>query len=127
MTIHVTLGDCDDAGRASRRPRGSGTICALGVIAGIALLGAALSARAEVPKTPAIEGPITGPGEMHPGMRFGPEGTNPDDFDYVAEEYFASGTAGPTNAPYKVRVLVRRPGKRTPEMNRGIQRHIVVY
>jgi hypothetical protein len=99
----------------------------LAVVAALALLGSASLAQAEIPKTPVIEGPITGPGEMHPGMRFGPAGTNPDDFGYLVEEFFASGTAGPSNAPYKVRVLVRRPGVRTPKMNRAKQVNLVVY
>jgi hypothetical protein len=46
---------------------------------------------------------------MHPGIRSGPAGTNLDDFGYVTEEYFVSGTAGPNAASYKVRMLVRRP------------------
>jgi hypothetical protein len=46
---------------------------------------------------------------MHPGIRPGPEGTNLDDFGYITEEFFVSGTAGPANASYKVRLLVRRP------------------
>ena len=75
------------------------------------LLGAlaAAPASAAVPATPTVEGPITGPGPMHPAIRLGPGGTNPDDFDYVAEEYFVSGFAAGT--PYKVRVVVRRPSK----------------
>jgi hypothetical protein len=109
------------------RQRGPRTSSFQGIVAGLALLGIASAARAEVPKMPTIEGPITGPGEMHPGMRFGPEGTNPDDFGYVAEEYFASGTAGPSNAPYKVRVLVRRPKFRTRHMNLAKQVNVVIY
>jgi hypothetical protein len=46
---------------------------------------------------------------MHPGIRPGPEGTNLEDFGYVPEEFFVSGTAGPANASFKVRLLVRRP------------------
>jgi len=60
-----------------------------------------------VPGIPTVEGPITGPGEMHPGLREGPEGTNLPDFDYVAEEYFVSGTAA--GLPYKTRILIRKP------------------
>jgi len=76
-----------------------------------ALLAVAPQAGAQptVPATPAVQGPITGPEPMHPGMRPGPEGTNLADFGYVVDEYFVSGTAGPTGATYKVRVLVRRP------------------
>ena len=82
-----------------------------GIAVGAALLASAPVAHAVVPNTPTIEGPITGPGPMHPGFREGPAGTNPADFGYISEEYFASGTAGPDNAPYKVRVLVFRPKK----------------
>ena len=60
-----------------------------------------------VPDIPTVEGPITGPGPMHPGIRPGPEGTNLEDFDYVTEEYFVSGVAAGT--PYKTRILIRKP------------------
>jgi hypothetical protein len=78
-------------------------------IAGAAFAGLATAAIAAVPDIPTVEGPITGPGPMHPGIRPGPEGTNLEDFDYVTEEFFVSGTAGPANASFKVRLLVRRP------------------
>jgi hypothetical protein len=79
------------------------------ILLAAALFAAAPVVHAAVPAIPTVEGPITGPGPMHPGMRLGPDGTNPDDFDYVAEEFFVSGFAA--GAPYKVRVLVRRPDK----------------
>jgi hypothetical protein len=60
-----------------------------------------------VPPFPTVEGPITGPGPMFPGIRPGPEGTNLDDFDYIVEEFFISGTAA--GQPYKTRILLRRP------------------
>ena len=91
------------------------------------LLGTALLAMwtavafAVIPDTPTVDGPITGPEPMHPGIRQGPEGTNFADFDYVADEYFVSGTAGPTGATYKVRMMVWRPAK--PEKFSGV----VVY
>ena len=69
-----------------------------------------------VPDLPTVEGPITGPGPMHPGIRPGPEGTNLADFDYFDEEYFVSGfTVDPANptsgvrTPYKTRLLIRKP------------------
>lgn len=65
------------------------------------------TARAVVPELPTVEGPITGPGPMHPWIRNGPEGTNLEDFGYIVEEYFVSGMAA--GASYKVRVLVRKP------------------
>jgi hypothetical protein len=69
-----------------------------------------------VPDLPAVEGPITGPGEMHPGIRPGPDGTNLDDFAYITEEYFVSGVAA--NAPYKTRILIRKP--RNPAQFSGV-------
>jgi hypothetical protein len=91
------------------------------------LLGTALLAMwtavafAVIPDTPTVDGPITGPEPMHPGIRQGPDGTNFANFDYVADEYFVSGSAGPTGASYKVRMLVWRPAK--PEKFSGV----VVY
>ena len=74
---------------------------------GLLLAMAAAAAVAAVPEIPLVEGPITGPGPMHPGIRPGPEGTNLADFHYVEEEYFVSGTAA--GAPYKTRNLIRKP------------------
>jgi hypothetical protein len=67
-----------------------------------------------VPAVPTVEGPITGPGPMHPGIRPGPEGTNLEDFDYLDEEYFVSGCTIPSGStvcsvPYKTRLLIRKP------------------
>src|SRR5687768_8682226 len=82
----------------------------LAVIAAFAACTGAAHAQFTVPAIPTVEGPITGPGEMHPGLRPGPAGTNlEEDFDYVAEEYFVSGTAA--GAPYKTRILIRKPRK----------------
>jgi len=102
----LRLCSCSARGRASPSVKHS-VIAAFA--AGLAMLASASLAHAVVPNTPTLEGPITGPGPMHPGFREGPAGTNPSDFGYVSEEYFASGTAGPSNAPYKVRVVVFRP------------------
>ena len=90
----------------------------------IACLGAGLTlssalvatAHAVVPDLPAVEGPITGPGPMHPGIRPGPEGTNLQDFGYLEEEYFVSGMAA--GAPYKTRILLRKPP--TPQQFSGM-------
>jgi alpha/beta hydrolase family protein len=83
------------------------------VAATVQSVGADPSARA-VP-TPKVEGPVTG------GSRTGgPFWASPFDlerFGYVEEEYFLSGTASDRGlahghehtAPYKVRILVRRP------------------
>jgi hypothetical protein len=69
-----------------------------------------------VPDVPTVEGPITGPGPMHPGIRPGPKGTNLEDFDYITEEYFVSGVAA--GAPYKTRILIRKP--RNPQKFSGM-------
>jgi len=77
--------------------------------AGFLLLAFALAAQADfvVPPIPTVEGPIAGPGPMYPGLRAEAPGTTPEDFGYVTEEFFVSGTAN--GAPYKTRILVRRP------------------
>jgi hypothetical protein len=81
----------------------------IGVLAA-ALACAAAPAQAQfaVPPVPAVEGPITGPGPMWPGLRPAlTPGNEPEDFGYVTEEYFVSGAAN--GQPYKTRILVRRP------------------
>jgi hypothetical protein len=67
------------------------------------------AAQAVVVPIPAVEGPISGPGDMQPGIRPGPEGTNLADFDYVDEEYFISGTTH--GKPYKARIVIRPAGR----------------
>ena len=79
------------------------------LVAALAAWGGAAQAQFTVPAIPAVEGPITGPGAMHPGLRDGPAGTNLPDFGYVVEEYFISGTAA--GAAYKTRILIRKPAK----------------
>lgn len=56
------------------------------------LVSAAMLARAEtiMVAIPTFEGPITGPGEMQPSIRPGPEGTNLSDFDYIGDPKLAS-------------------------------------
>jgi hypothetical protein len=55
-----------------------------------------------------VEGPITGPGPVWPGLRPALEpGSEPEDFGYDTEEYFVAGSAN--GLPYKTRILVRRP------------------
>ena len=85
------------------------------VFAALLLAGAA-TANAVVPPIPVVEGPITGPGEMHPGIRPGPDGTNLEDFGYIIEEYFVSGTAA--GQPYKTRIVIRKPP--TPQQFSGM-------
>jgi len=43
------------------------------------------AAHAAVPDMPTVEGPITGPGEMQPGIRPGPGGTNREDFGCLSD------------------------------------------
>jgi hypothetical protein len=82
----------------------------------LALFALVAQAQPVVVPIPTVEGPITGPGDMQPGIRPGPAGTNLSDFDYVDEEYFISGVAA--GAPYKTRIVVRRP--KTPQKFSGI-------
>src|SRR5215475_13855210 len=56
---------------------------------------------------PTVKGPIEGPGTMVPGLRELPKGADLGDFNYVANEYFVSGTAN--GKPYTTRIVVREP------------------
>jgi hypothetical protein len=80
-------------------------ILALIVIVG----GAAHHARAATPPVPAIAGPIMGPGRMYPDppVSATPNAVKVEDFPYITEEYFVSGTVADT--PYVTRIIVRRP------------------
>jgi alpha/beta hydrolase family protein len=78
---------------------------------GIALMIVVLAApvaAATVP-TPAISGPIAGPGMMYPNPAISivPGATTVESFPYVTEEYFVSGSVN--DAPYTTRIIVRRP------------------
>ena len=66
-----------------------------------------------VPPLPAVEGPIVGPGALYTALRppLAP-GSLPQDFGYVTEEFFVSGTA--SGQPYRTRILVRRPDDAEP-------------
>jgi hypothetical protein len=72
------------------------------------VLAAGAALAQSVPPLPVVEGPITGPGPMYPGLRppLTP-GNEPEDFGYVTDEYFVSGTAN--GQAYKTRILMRRP------------------
>jgi len=73
-----------------------------------ALLLACSAVQAQsVPPMPAFEGPVTEGGPVWPGLRPEEPGTTAEDFGYVTEEFFVSGTAN--GAAYKTRILVRRP------------------
>ena len=86
------------------------------VSAAFTLMALLAAAHAAVPDIPTVEGPITGPGEMQPGIRPGPSGTNLQDFGYIMEEYFVSGVAA--GQPYKTRLLLRKPPN--PEKFSGV-------
>src|SRR5688572_24552987 len=73
------------------------------------VLGAADYAWPATPPIPAISGPIAGPGRMYPDppVSVTPNAVKVEDFPYVTEEYFVSGTIA--DAPYMTRIIVRRP------------------
>ena len=87
---------------------------AVAILLGLFAVGA--QAQPVVVPVPQVDGPITGPGDMQPALRPGPDGTNLSDFDYIDEEYFISGTAA--GLPYKTRIVIRRP--KTPEKFSGV-------
>ena len=68
-----------------------------------------LPADAATPPVPTISAPISGPGLMYPNPAISVVPTAPkvEDFPYVTEEFFVSGTA--KDAPYTTRIIVRRP------------------
>jgi len=72
------------------------------------VLGASL-AHAAVPPVPTVSGPVAGPGQMYPNppVSVVPTAVKVEDFPYVTEEFFVSGTAN--GAPYTTRIIVRRP------------------
>jgi hypothetical protein len=72
----------------------------------VALAGDAGAATAP---TPTISGPIAGPGLVYPNppVNVVAAAARVEDFPYVTEEYFVSGTAA--GAPYTTRLIVRRP------------------
>jgi hypothetical protein len=82
-----------------------------GLLFAAAMLTFALAAQAQftVPQLPTVEGPISGPGPMYPGLRPLAAGTDPAAYDYQTDEYFVSGIAN--GQPYTTRILVRRPEK----------------
>ena len=78
-------------------------------LCGVASLSPAVAAT---PPVPAISGPIAAPGMMYPNPPISvvPGAVQVEDFPYLTEEYFVSGTIN--DAPYATRIIVRRP--RTP-------------
>ena len=72
-------------------------------------VGAPLTASAATPPLPTVSGPIATPGLMYPNPAVSvvPAALKVEDFPYLTEEYFLSGTAN--GAPYSTRIIVRRP------------------
>jgi hypothetical protein len=66
-------------------------------------------ASAAVPPVPKISGVIAGPGLMYPNPPVSAIATaaKVEDFPYVTEEFFVSGTIN--EVPYTTRIIVRRP------------------
>ena len=81
------------------------------LVAMMVVLSAGATAFAAVAPVPTLSGPITGPGAMYPDppINVVAGAARVEDFPYVTEEYFVSGTAN--GAPYTTRILVRRPQK----------------
>jgi len=75
----------------------------------VIVVGTADYAWTATPPIPAISGPITGPGRMYPDppVSVTSNAVKVEDFPYVTEEYFVTGTIG--DAPYATRIIVRRP------------------
>jgi hypothetical protein len=61
------------------------------------------------PPVPSVVGPVMTPGTMYPNpaVSIVPTAVKVEDFPYVTEEFFVSGTAN--GAPYATRVIIRRP------------------
>ena len=70
------------------------------------LLAAALATTVPMPT---ISDAVTSPGMMYPNppVSIVPTAAKVEDFPYVTEEYFVSGTAA--GAPYTTRIIIRRP------------------
>src|SRR5499427_1547302 len=70
------------------------------------LLAAAIATTAPMPT---VSGPVTSPGMMYPNppVSIVPTAVKVEDFQYITEEYFLSGTAN--GAPYMTRMIIRRP------------------
>ena len=71
--------------------------------------GAAPNSEAATPPVPTISPAVTGPGLMYPNPAVSvvPTAARVEDFPYLTEEYFVSGTAQGTL--YTTRIIVRRP------------------
>src|SRR5215216_3058420 len=79
------------------------------VVTGLTCLGAVNDGVAATPPVPTVTGPVSGPGRMYPDPPISvvPAAVKVEDFPYITEEYFVSGTVN--DAPYTTRIIVRRP------------------
>jgi Alpha/beta hydrolase domain len=68
-----------------------------------------VAALAATPPVPTLSAPVTTPGAMYPNPPISMVATaaKVEDFPYITEEYFLSGTAA--GAPYVTRIIIRRP------------------
>jgi hypothetical protein len=68
-----------------------------------------LAALVTTPPVPTVTGPVTTPGMMYPNppVSIVPTAVKVEDFPYVTDEFFVSGTAA--GAPYTTRIIIRRP------------------
>jgi hypothetical protein len=75
----------------------------------VVLCVAAATASAAVSPVPMLSPVVSGPGTMYPNpaVNVVPTAAQVEDFPYVTEEYFMSGTA--QRGPYTTRIIVRRP------------------
>src|SRR4051794_6361918 len=66
-------------------------------------------ARAATPAIPSISAPVSGPGLAYPNPAISvvPAAKKVEDFAYITEEFFVTGTAN--EMPYSTRIIVRRP------------------
>jgi hypothetical protein len=83
------------------------TLFALSV--SVCLVVAASTVAGATPPVPRLSAPVVGPGPMYPNPPISVVATaaKVEDFPYITEEYFVSGTA--KEAPYTTRIIVRRP------------------
>ena len=82
----------------------------LALIVGVCIVSAVpVTVDAAAPPVPTISAAISGPGLMYPNPAISivPDAPKVEDFPYVTEEFFVSGTA--KDAPYTTRIIVRRP------------------
>lgn len=68
-----------------------------------------VAALVTTPPVPTVTGPVTTPGMMYPNptVSIVPTAVKVEDFPYVTEEFFMSGTAA--GSPYTTRIIIRRP------------------